>query len=158
MDDPTKQQNNTQGTPVDQQVLQQQSAPSKPVVAPPLQPVSGPHKEMAPLSGMTTELMKPSEQAPELPSELVEAGVEVTPNNELPVIPREVQLVGVKQVNENTILHIESQGAVTLPQMTMQQAVEIKKSASVKDAAKWFAIFVMRQFDKIAYQKMVTKQ
>ena len=121
----------------------------------PVAPVSGPHKEAAPLSDQTGEYLQPTETKPELSKEVVEAGVEHAPD-EKPHIPHEAANAGVVHAKETVSHHTEPTGVVTLPQITEQQAVILKKSP-VRDAARWLAVFVLRQFDKIAYQKLPTK-
>jgi hypothetical protein len=121
----------------------------------PSHPVSGPHKEAAPLSGQTGEYLQPTETKAELSQEVVEAGVEHVPD-EKPHIPHEVAQAGVVHAKETIAHHTEPVGVVSLPSMTQQQAIILKKNP-VRDAARWLAVLVLRQFDKIAYQKLPTK-
>lgn len=153
MDDQTRQQQTIASTPV-----QQQSIPSDQAQQPaqPAAPVSGPHKEIAPLSGKTSEYLIPTESRPELPKE-VAAVVEHSPDQDRPQLPQEVMQAGVTHAKETTAHLVDPQGIVQLPTTTQQQALAIEKKASVRDAARWFAEYVLRQFDKIAYQKLPTK-
>ena len=141
MNDTTKQQNTT---PQAAQVQQQ-----------PVAPVSGPHKEVAPLAGQTSEYIRPVEAQPEIAQEVADAGVEQAV--ERPVIHPEVAQAGVTHAKETIPHHVDPAGVVVLPNVTQQQAVVMQKKNSVRDAARWLAVFVLRQFDKIAYQKLPTK-
>jgi len=143
MDDSTKQAQN-QG---DAQAI---AAPVQPT-----SPISGPHKEVAPAIGQTSEYLKPTEVKPELAKEVVEAGVEHA-QEERPQIPHEVAQAGVVHAKETVAHPTEPIGVVSLPSITQQQAVIMKKNP-VRDAARWLAVLVLRQFDKIAYQKLPTK-
>lgn len=129
--------------------------PQDDIAKQPIAPISGPHKEVAPPSGNTGEYLRPAEAKQELSNELTEAGVSHTPEDK-PDIPHEAVKVGVAHAKENVVHHTTPTGVVSLPEMSQQQALVMKKR-SMKDAAKWLAMLVIRQFDKIAYQKLPTK-
>jgi hypothetical protein len=122
----------------------------------PVVPIGGVNKEVAPLVGNAAEYIKPTEVKPELSKDVVEVGVEHSPEDKLH-IPHEAVQIGVSHAKEHVEHHVEPVGVVKLPQITQQQAA-VMKNRSMKDAAKWLATFVLRQFDKIAYQKLPIKQ
>ena len=119
-------------------------------------PISGSHKEAAPISAQTSEYLAPAEAKPALAKEVREVGVEHAPE-ERPVIPHDVSQAGVTHAKESLAHPVEPSGVISLPQMTQAQALVMKKR-SVKDAARWLATLVLRQIDKIAYQKLPIKQ
>lgn len=119
-------------------------------------PVSGPHKEAAPVGERASEYLQAAEVKPELSQEEVKAGVEHAPEDK-PHIPYEVAKAGVSHAKETVIHPVEPSGVVSFPSTTQQQALVMKKRP-VHDAAKWLATFILRQFDKIAYQKLPVKK
>ena len=124
----------------------------------PQQPISGPNKEAAPLSAQVGEYLKVAEVAPALPKEVAEVGVEHVANQERPYLPPAVKQVGVMHAKETIDHHTTPIGMVQLPtMMTKEQAVSKRDQGSVNDAARWLVAYVLRQFDKIAYQKLPTK-
>ena len=141
------------GQDVSQDKVQQQ--PQGAVSGQQVNPISGPHKEVAPLSGRAGEYLKPVEAAPEFPKEVEEAGVRKV--EERPQIHPEAAKVGLTHAKEHVSHPTEPQGVVSYPTLSQQQATVIKQKSSVRDAARWLAVFVLRQFDKIAYQKLPTK-
>ena len=132
-----------------------QQQPQGVVAGQPVNPISGPHKEVAPLSGQTSEYVKPVESAPELPKEVEAAGVEAVEDR--PQIHPEAAKAGLTHAKEHVSHPTEPAGVVTYPLINQQQATVMQKKSSVRDAARWLAVFVLRQFDKIAYQKLPTK-
>lgn len=138
-------------------VQQDQQAVSQPV-SQPQSPVGGPHKEMAPVPQPTTEYLKPTtESQPELSQELAEIGVEHATDQEKVTIPHVVQQAGVTHAKESVPVHTSPQGTVQLMDTPREELVLRSKAGPVTEAARWFALFLLRQVDKVAYQKVVTK-
>lgn len=126
--------------------LQQQSptVPVTPQVSQPQQPtpaypVSGPHKEYAPVEAPVREYVEPhaSEIAPTLPSE-VEEFVEVVENKEQPQLTDEHREVGIEHAPVATPVVVSDQSAVQMP-YTYPQAEQIVKETSVEESKHWLA-------------------
>ena len=77
----------------------------------PANPVSGSHKEVAPLSGQANEYVKPVESAPELPKEVAEVGVQTVEDR--PEIHPEAAKAGVTHAKEHVTHPTEPPGVVS---------------------------------------------
>lgn len=141
------------------QAQTQASVPSESVVqqpAPvaPMGAVSGPNKETSPLTRSSEPLIRPSEEEPQLSSEVKEAGVEVSPNPEVPNLTYEDKKAGLSHAKESTPVATEPSGLVQAPfptPMTLVQAEEvIKKDKNTNDSKLWLSTLIrklFRQFD-----------
>ena len=122
----------------------------------PAQPIGGPHKEMAPLPQPAEYLKPAAETHIELSKELVELGAEQAPDQERPVLSPQVQQAGVAHAKEVIPVPPHPSGTVQLLETPREELLLKSKTGPVTEAAKWFALFLLRQVDKVAYQKAVT--
>lgn len=122
--------------PLDQQ---SPTASVAPLVSQPAHPVSGPHKEYAPVEAPVHEYVEPhaSEIAPILPSE-VEEFVEVVENKEEPQLTDEHRAVGIEHAPAATPVVVSDQPVVQMP-YTYQQAEQVVKDTSVEESKHWLA-------------------
>ncbi|MEK7605048.1 MAG: hypothetical protein AAB478_00830 [Patescibacteria group bacterium] len=104
-------------------------------------PVSGPHKEAAPISqALVTEYVKPTEVAVQLPQEVAEAGVEIVHNAEQPQITPEHQAVGIEPAKEAVPAVVAPAAkTITLP-YSPAQAKQIEKQAPLAESRHWLAV------------------
>lgn len=125
--------------PVQPQVPPQTVAPIQPIQSPQY-PVSGPHKEAAPImQAPVSEYVRPTEVAPQLQPEVREAGVEVVTNPEQPQLTQEHKAVGLEPAKEAVPVVIPTQPTIQLP-YTAQQAKEIEKKVPVAESRHWLAV------------------
>lgn len=123
------------------QAVTQPSVPTMPTTAPQISnPVSGPHKEIAPIrQAPVSEYVKPTEVAVELPQEVAEAGVEVVHNAEQPHITPEHQAVGIEPAKEAVPAVVApAPKTITLP-YSAAQAKQIEKQAPLTESRHWLA-------------------
>ena len=73
-----------------------------------------------------------------------------------PEIHPEAAKAGLTHAKEHVSHPTEPQGVVSYPAINQHQATVMKQNSTVRDAARWLAVFVLRQFDKISYQKFPT--
>jgi hypothetical protein len=132
----------------------------------PPEAVSGPGKEFGPAkkveassdtsANIAQEIIKPSETAPELPKEVKEAGVEVSPSTDQPNIPKATQqTIGLELAKESTPVLTSPTGLVQIP-MDEVHAAEIVKTHPVVDSVRWLAVMIIQQI-KRAHEKVTSK-
>ncbi len=151
---PLSQQNASsgQGASVAEPVATPQ-APSAPVGV-----AGGSNKEAAPISidisKPSESLIRPSEAEPQLHPEVKEAGVEVSPNHEVPSLTYDDKQAGLTHAKEVTPVATEPSGLVNMPfptPMTLQQAeTVIKTDRNTADSKLWLGTLIrklFRQFD-----------
>lgn len=130
-------------TPVAQAQMPQQPAPQ------PQYSVSGPHKEAGPImQAPVSEYVRPSEVTPQIPQEVSEAGVEVSPNPEHVPLNQTHQQVGIQHAKEATPVVIPTQPTVQLP-YTALEAKEIEKKTSINESKHWLAALTEYLLKKI---------
>lgn len=133
------------------EVSSQSQPPAQPVIQPlsrpiqaPQNPVSGPHKEVAPVRQMPTaeapvaEYVRPTEVAPQLQQEVVDAGVEVVHNPEQPQLTQEHKAVGLELAKEAVPVTIPAQPTTQLP-YSAQEVKEIEKKVPISESKHWLA-------------------
>ena len=119
--------------------------------------MSGPMKEFGPPSAPPTELVMPTEAAPDIPQEVKEAGVEESPNTEQPNIPQQVQqTTGIQPAHEAVPVPTAPSDTIQLP-MPEIDAVETIKKHKVIDSIRWLATLVVEQA-KRAHGQLVGKK
>lgn len=104
-------------------------------------PVSGPHKERAPImqAAPLAEYIQPTEVTPQVPQEVAEAGVEVVANPEQPQLTSEHQAVGLQPAREAVPAVITQTQTIQLPYSAVV-AQQVEKQSSVKESRHWLAI------------------
>jgi hypothetical protein len=118
-------------------------------IAQPQNPMSGPHKEAGPImQAPVSEYVRPSEVTPQIPQEVAEAGVEVSPNPEHVPLNQTHQQVGIHHAKEATPVAIPTQPTVQLP-YTPLEAKEIEKKTSTTESKHWLAALTEYLLKKI---------
>lgn len=139
-----------------QQPVQQQSQPSAQLPVSqgqqPAQPVSGPHRERAPLEAPVADYVQPSghDVEPQVPQEVREAGVET--KSEVPQLPLDVQQAGVTHAKEVTAVTLTQQQQTQLP-YSYQQAHQIQKTGKKDDSQTWFAALITFLLKRMSLQQ-----
>ncbi len=112
----------------------------------PQQPISGGHKEHAPIRTEETkvEYVHPSEVEPRLPQEVKEAGVEV---NKPPTLPQVVRHSGVALQGEAIPAGQEPAQEITLP-LTSAQATQAIHDNNTSDSIFWIASILIKLIKK----------
>lgn len=161
MDDTAQQVNNQAPSVVPPPAVPPVQQPAPPA-APTFHPKAvGGHKESVPFSSRrveapTSEYMQPTEAAPsmpqEVPQELVEAGVEVSPDREQPKLDETHEKAGVTYSESANIPHPTAPtGAVTLP-YTFEQATQIEKTTDENDSEHWLVSLSKYIMRKLAFK------
>lgn len=116
----------------------------------PMQPVSGPHKEHAPLTveAPVAEYLRPTEVEPVLHPEVAEAGVEVVEQQERPQISVEQKAVGVNHAPPVMPMTVSQTQTVTLP-YTPQQVLAMEKTTKVENADHWLVVLTKYIMQKL---------
>lgn len=141
----------TTPSPAQQAVPAQQL--SRPIPTPP-NPVSGPHKEIAPIRQVpvveapVTEYIRPTEVSPQLNQEVVEAGVEVVNNPEQPQLTQEHKTAGLEPAKEAVPVTVPLQPTIQLP-YSAQQVKEIEKKVPISESKHWLAALTEYLLKKI---------
>lgn len=119
-------------------------------VAQPAMPVSGLHKEHAPLTmeAPVAEYVQPTEVEPVLHPEVAEAGVEVVEQQERPQITVEQKAVGINHAPPVMPVTVAQPRTVTLP-YTPQQVVALEKSTKVDESAHWLVMLTKYIMQKL---------
>jgi hypothetical protein len=113
-------------------------------------PVSGPHKEHAPLTveAPVAEYVRPTEVEPVLHPEVAESGVEVVEQQERPQISVEQKAVGVNHAPPVMPVSMTQTATVTLP-YTPQQVVALEKTTKVDESAHWLVVLTKYIMQKL---------
>lgn len=117
-----------------------------------------PHgKEAGPVStqqGEVQDYIEPAahEAEPDLPQEVENAGVEVTPDQQAVQLTEDQKAAGITPANEATAIPVDSQGTVQAP-MTYQQAEEAA-GGKADDQKTWLGKLIVFAFG----QKQHTKE
>lgn len=133
------------------------AVPASTVPPGPSVPIAG-HKEAEPVrvTADVSEIVIPSEQAPELHPEVEAAGVEVSPNHEVPQLTLADKKAGLDYAKEATPVVVQPTGMVQLP-MTEEQAKQtINVHKKFSDAMLWFAMTILKQYKRMHQQ--ITQQ
>lgn len=129
------------------QNLSQQS-PHLPPTPPPA-PVGSMHKEAGPTMSVETpvsEILTPTEVAPELSPEVEQAGVELSKNTELPDLTMHDRNAGVSHAPVIAPIPTQPSGMIELP-IPEEQALETaKKEKNPKKSLSWYVRTILRQY------------
>jgi hypothetical protein len=136
---------------VPSQDMQHQQVPQ------PVSPVSGGHKEYAPIPVRTEAVShSPAESSPQIPNELRELGIEASPDTAKPDISPAAQQAGVQPVKTAApVLTAPSaaQPAAVLPTpMSYQQAVTNLKAHKSDESVSWLSMLSKYVLEKIGMQ------
>lgn len=125
-------------------------------VQPPFMPIGSMHKEAGPskiIEVPVSEIISPSESAPEISPEVEQAGVEVSKNVDVPDLTMHDKKAGLEHAPVIAPVPTQPSGAVQLP-LTPEQATEtLKKQKNTKNSVTWLAESVLRQI-KIMHGKI----
>ena len=137
--------------PASTPVVQQPQA-----VQQPMMPMGSMHKEAGPskiIEAPVSEVLSPSETAPELSAEVEQAGVEVSKNVEVPDLTMHDKKAGLEHAPVIAPVPTQPSGTVQLP-LTQEKATEtLKKQKNTKNSVTWLAESVLRQI-KIMHGKI----
>jgi hypothetical protein len=141
---------NTQPSPAAQPDQPAQPAQQMPPVA----PVSGGHKEHAPIGRVSEYVQRHhTETTPDLPSEVKEAGVDAVITPVQPHIPQELKELGITESGDAVPVPVEPSGQVSLPTpMSYQQAVTNVKTHKTDDSVRWLAMLSKYVLEKLGMQ------
>lgn len=125
--------------------------------------ISGGNKEHGPISaGNVAEYVTPhpTEAAPELPPEVVDAGVEQSVNAETPRVPEEVKQAGVTTAKESTPMTLSqaTPQIQTTPLPTPMNYEEAKKEihqGNPNNSRTWLGMLSKYVLEKFGMQKAV---
>lgn len=164
MDDVTKQNALQQPQPRVQSIQQPVVQAQQPIVSNPqvtvqqtVSPsVSVSHKEqiVGGINVAEAPLITPSEKAPIIPQEVQQVGVEAV--SEQVKLTQEHLKAGLTHAKESTPVSTEPTALIQFP-MTAQQVQQTVQRSKVSDSVLWFALLILRQM-KIAHQKMTKLQ
>jgi len=102
-------------------------------------PVGGVHKERAPsYQAPVSEYLRPTDVAPQLPPEVVEAGVEVVVNKEHPQLDDSHKAAGIEHAQAPIPVVIPQTTSIYLP-YSPGQAKQVEKESSVGESRHWLA-------------------
>lgn len=115
----------------------------------PEHPVSGGSPELGSVSAAVEapveEFIQLGETSPEIPEEVKEVGVEVTPQTENPDISNEVQqATGIEPAKDAVPVPTAPSGMVQLPNMPMDEvtAVQAMRTGKTNESRRWLATLV----------------
>lgn len=132
-----------QDTPV---VQQQHPLPQRAV---PVAPVGGMNKEAGPVVHVEqplSEVLTPSEAEPVLSPELVEAGVEVSPNPHVPDLTMHDKNAGLSHAPVIAPVPTHHSGSVQLPIPGEEAIVRSKIEKDSKKSISWYLRVVVREY------------
>lgn len=125
--------------------------PTPPVSPPPapVAPVGGMNKEAGPVAEMpVAEVLQPSEKAPELSPEVVEAGVEVSKNHEVPDLTMHDKNAGLSHAPVIAPVPTGPTGLVDITLTQEQALAQVKENKSPKESKSWLAIEVLKMVQR----------
>ncbi len=122
-------------------------------------PVSGQHKEMGPVARVTVEAplgeylaASPQEAEPIIPSEVKEAGVELSPNVETPQIKKEEERAGIEASAPNIpVTAVSGKNNIEFP--STEELTQQIKNTSSSDSAHWSAVLMEYILKKLGRNK-----
>ncbi len=169
---------NTQQRPIQQPTqhvaLPVTDMPSEDIVKKPEeQPqISGPNKELGPMSASPSESGGQSESDDEdeikVARQEVMLGQKVTPAKEVPIskelqeagveqgsdteqeIPVVVQRAGMRATSADSAIPVSATASIKLP-ISYAHAKELDKHAKIKESIKWLARFIKRQWERVQF-------
>lgn len=116
--------------------------------APPT-PVGGMNKEAGPVAEMpVAEVLQPSEQAPRLEQEVVEAGVEVSKNHEVPDLTLHDKNAGISHAPVIAPIPTGPTGLVDIDMTEAQAREEVKMNQNPKMAKSWLVLEKLKMVQK----------
>lgn len=132
----------------------------------PANAVSGPGREFAPTASVIEaapiqEVVQPSDTLPELPKEVKDAGVEVSPPTQ-PVLSADVQqATGIRPAKDAVPIPVTPSPAVQIPNLPMDEvkAEQMEKIHPVVDSVRWLGkltVFVIEHAKK-AHEQLTGK-
>jgi len=126
------------------------AAPQQPPPAP-VAPVGGMQKEFGPVVEQPlAEVLQPSEQAPRLEQEVVEAGVEVSKNHEVPDLTLHDKNAGISHAPVIAPIPTGPTGLVDIDMTEAQARQEVKVNNNPKESRSWVVLerlkMVQRKF------------
>lgn len=112
--------------------------------APPV-PVGGLNKEAGPVAeAPVAEVLQSSEKAPEISPEVVEAGVEVSKNPEVPDLTVHDKHAGLSHAPVIAPIPTQPSGIVSLDVTKEQALAEVKANRNPRNAKSWLVIEVLK--------------
>jgi hypothetical protein len=126
-------------------------------------PAGGGSKEQGPAS-MRMEYVTPApvESVPQIPQELADLGIEVSPDTDKPDVPQDAQQVGVQPVKTATPVTTVPQGTVTVDPavptpVTYQQAALNLKSHKADESITWLSMLSKYIIEKLGMNTSTPK-
>jgi hypothetical protein len=116
----------------------------------PAAPVGSMHKEAGPtiVEQPIQEVLQPTEQAPKLEAEVIEAGVEIPKNPEVPDLTLHDKSVGVSHAPVIAPVPTQPTGMISID-ITKEQAIaDVKANKNAKSGKSWIALEVLKMIQK----------
>lgn len=116
----------------------------------PSMPVGSMHKEAGPtvVEQPVVEVLQPSEKVPVLSPEVVEAGVEVSKNHEVPDLTLHDKNAGISHAPVIAPIPTGPTGLVDIDTTQEQALAQVKESKSPKESKSWLAIEVLKMVQR----------
>jgi hypothetical protein len=116
----------------------------------PVVPVGSIHKEAGPMvvEQPVHEVLQPSEQAPTLEQEVIEAGVEIPKNPEVPDLTLHDKNAGVTHAPVIAPVPTQPSGMISIDIPKEQAIAEVKANKNPKKGKSWIALEVLKMIQK----------
>lgn len=114
-------------------------------------PVGGIHKEVGPMGGTeapVAEVLQQSESVPNLEQEVVEAGVEVSKNHELPDLTMHDRNAGLSEAPVIAPVPTQPSGVVAIDTTEEQARDEVKANKNPKKSKSWLVIEIFKMVQR----------
>lgn len=130
-------------TQQDPQNQPQQTPPQLPPA--PVAPVGGMNKEFGPVAEQPlAEVLQPTEKAPELSPEVVEAGVEVPKNPEVPDLTMHDKNAGISHAPAIAPVPTAPTGLVEIDVTQEQALADVKVNKDPKKSKSWLVLEILK--------------
>lgn len=124
-----------------------QNTTTQPVVTQNISSVSAPNKEAGPVSSnIESTYIEPSgaENMPDVPSELVEQGVEKSKDYERPILTEEHKNIGIQHAKESTPVITVPTGSVQVSMSEEEAEHIVKTDKKTNDGILWIATIILK--------------